>query len=158
MKLATILFLSICFYGCLGIQERKTVQLYSSSKDESIKNGFFIDSLRLTPKSICEFNFTPISFWCEKAWKIENHLFSIERSKLQFSNYFLKYNNPSIKIIYKSKSEKTWQTAPKVIEPDLGYYLQIIDKSETDTIFLNIILNTDSCIYYFIKPIHVENE
>ena len=132
------------------------MRLFSESKEESINKGFFIDSLNLSIIDTCGLNINPISLWGEKAWKIENHLLSIKKTKLWFSNYFLKFDNnsPSIQIKYKSITEQKWRPSSKFIEPDLGFYLQIEDKPQNDTIFVSVKIPPDSCAYYFI---HLKN-
>lgn len=151
MKLSLIVSSLLCF-GCLNTQEGKTVHLFSDSKEASINNGFYIDSSNLKAIDTCGLKLNPISFWGESAWKLENHLFGIKKERLWFSNYFLHFGNtsPSITVKYKSTAAEKWETASKLLEPDLGYYLQIGDKPERDTILVSVVTTADSCTFYFI--------
>lgn len=138
----------LLFIGCLDTRQSKTVKLYSDNMEESKLHGFFIDTLKLNPIGGCNLNLQLVSCWYEKAWKIENNLFNIQKTSLPFSNHFIKFNTPNITMKYKMGSSHEWKIASKIIEPDLGFYFQVEDKAKFDSIFINVITTMDSCKFY----------
>lgn len=148
MKSPLLALLILSCNACLDSEQSKTVQIHSDSIEQSKANGFFIDTLKLYPTADCNLHLTLINCWCEKAWKKEYEFFNIRKRPLPFVNYFIKYNKFKYMIRYRIAPSQVWMPVSEIIEPDLGFYFQVENKSKPDSVFIGIFSPHDSCEFY----------
>jgi hypothetical protein len=141
-----LIFLSSC-----STNTPKSTSLMSFSKEESMKDKFYIGEFDLVRSNgKCE-DIKKVNCWGESAWKSDNTLLIPKKRQLDFYNFFLKLNNESCTkdyaVQYKQRMVDNWQSTSCVLEPNFGYYLQISKNTSLDSIVIKISSRVDTCIY-----------
>ncbi len=143
-----LVFFTACQH--LTTDRAKTVEIFSRSIDESIKKKCFIGFFNLIANSdSCKIRPDIINCWAEEGWKFENVYFRTEQTRMPFDNFFIKIKGSNFNVQYKRSKWHKWERAGTVIEPDLGFYLQVEDYHPTDTVLVKIYSLNDAseCLF-----------
>ena len=128
-KLNFIVVITILISAC-NTNVPKSNTLFSRSKEESIKEGFYKGKFKLFRYSgICD-KISTLNCWAEMAWTTDNSFFLFPKKvKTDFYNFFIKINDDDCEngyhIQYKCFESGNWETASCIQKPNFGFYFQI---------------------------------
>ncbi len=149
------IFALLYLVSCLNTDHAKTVEIDSRSIEASIEKKCFIGYFHLVPISnTCKINPDVVNCWGEEGWKFENVLFKIQQTRLPFDNFFIKIKDNQDSVLYKRNKWNQWRKASSGGDPDLGYRLQVEDRTPNDTVHIRIYRAADSCEYVLIQDVN----